>query len=110
MKFTASKDVNRLESLEELRRFTAIALTQLSQIVNNGISFADNFDSAILTVTFSAANTEQAISHGLGRVPAGYICIGSAAATTLYDGSSANTSSLLYLRATVATSARILVF
>lgn len=110
MKFSASTDIDRLEGEEEVKRWVAIALDQVGQILNNGLLFSDNFNAKILTVTFPVANVEVASLHGLGRVPSGYIQVGQTAATIVYDGSSANTASLLYLRASAAGTVRILVY
>lgn len=109
MKFTGSTNIAQVKP-EEVQRFVDIALSQIAQILNGRLTPADNFDCNILTITFSSANTDVSASHTLGREPVGYYCIGSTTATTLYDGSSANTAGLIYLRATVATTARVLVF
>ena len=109
MKFTGTTSIAQVKP-EEVQRFVDIALSQIVQILNGRITPADNFDCNILSISFSAANTEVGTPHTLGREPAGYYCIGSTDATTLYDGSSANTARLIYLRATAATTARVLVF
>lgn len=109
MKINASTAIAQVKP-EEVQRFVDIALSQIVQAINGRLTLLDNFDSQILTVTIPTANVDVAVSHGLGRVPQYYVCLGSLAATTLYDGSSANTASTLYLRATVATTARVWVF
>jgi hypothetical protein len=109
MKFTASTDIDRVKP-EDLPRYTTMALEQLGQILNNGLLPQDNFSANILTVSFPSPGAEVAVSHSLGRVPTGYIAIGCSTATTLSDGSSASTSSVLYLRASVASSVRVMVF
>lgn len=108
MKINASSDVDRVKP-EDLARYTNMILEQIVQAINGKLSFGDNFDAKLLTVTFSAANTDVATIHGLGRVPAYYIVLGSSAATNIYDGSSANTSSLLYLRASATGTVRVMV-
>lgn len=107
MKVTASTRIAQVKP-EEVQRFVDIALEDIVRVVNGGLG-PDNFDGQVLTVTFSTANVSQAFPHTLGRAPSYYICLGSSAATSIYDGSSANTGSLIYLRATVATTARILI-
>jgi len=109
MRLSAAPDVERVKP-EDLARYTSIFLTQVVELLNNNLSFADNFNAKILTITFSSANVEVATIHGLGRVPSGYIVLGSTAATSVYDGASANTSSLLYLRSSAVAQARVLVF
>lgn len=109
MKVTESTDMDKLEP-DQLPRFTQKALENIASILNNGVLFSDNFNAKTLTFTFSAANIETAVIHGLGRVPTGYIQVGSSAALTVYDGASANTSSLLYLRASALGTGRVLVY
>lgn len=109
MRITASPDVERVKT-EELARYTSIFLTQVVEALNNNLSFVDNFNAKTLTVSFTAANTDVAIIHGLGRVPQGYIQVGQNAATSVYDGASANTAQLLYLRASATANVRLVVY
>jgi hypothetical protein len=108
MRVTASSEVDRAKP-EDVAKYTSQVLEQIVQVVNGKLGFADNFDAKILSITFSAANVDVASIHGLGRAPSYYVVLGSTVATTLYDGSSANTTSLLYLRASVAGTVRVLV-
>lgn len=110
MKFTASTDIDRLSNTDDVKRYVSIALDNISQVLNNGIFFADNFNAKLLTITFAAANTEQVVMHGLGRTPLGYFSVGQTAALTIYDGSSENTSSLLYLKASATGTCRLWVY
>jgi len=109
MKFTESTEIDRVEQ-EEANRYTAKAFKNLEAIVNNGVTLYDNFDAKFLTVTFVVADTDVATLHGLGRVPNGYIILGTSAAMSVYDGVSANTTSILYLRSNAAGRCRIMVF
>lgn len=109
MKFTESTNINRVEEEDE-SKYVEKALNNIAAILNNGIVFTDNFDAKILTITFSAANADVASLHGLGRVPSGYVQIGQSTATTVYDGSTANSASLLYLRASATGVCKVMVF
>lgn len=109
MKITASPDVERVKP-EDLARYTSIFLTQVVEAFNNNLSFDENFNAKTLSITFGTANVEVASIHGLGRVPSGYFLIGSNVAMSIYDGASANSASLLYLRASASGVGRILVF
>lgn len=109
MRVTASPDVNKSKP-EDLPLYTALALTEIIQVINGNLSLADNFSGKILSIRFSTADVEVATPHGLGRVPSYYIQMGSTVATNIYDGSSANTAQLLYLRASVAATVRLVVF
>lgn len=53
----------------------------------------------ILTFEFTAAGQQLAVSHGLGRVPVGYIVVGRSAQVTVYDGFDLSTADVLVLRA-----------
>ncbi len=108
-KFTSGVDIDRLQTEDEVKRWVSLAFDQLQSLINGGLSFSDNFNAKILSITISTANVDVASLHGLGRVPSGYIVLGSSAATSVYDGASANTSSILYLRASVAATVKVLV-
>lgn len=108
MKITASPDVDRVKP-EELARYTSIFLSQVVEKFNKNLNFTDDFSGNIINVTFSSANVDVASIHGLGRVPSGYIILGASAAMSVYDGASANTSSLIYLRSSAAGVAKVLV-
>lgn len=111
MRLTASTDIDRSkDNIEDALKFTTLALEQIGQILNNGLFFSDNFNAKILTITFSAANVDVGSLHGLGRVPTGYQQIGQSAAAIVYDGASANSTSLLYLKSSAVAQVRILVF
>lgn len=109
MRITEGSDIDRLKPEEQPRYITRF-LTQVAEAMNNNLSFVDNFNASTVAVPFSTANTDTAVLHGLGRVPVGYIVIGQNAAMSVYDGASANTTSLLYLRSSAVGTARLLVY
>lgn len=53
--------------------------------------------------THGTPDTETSHAHTLGRVPRGLIIIGQDKAASIYNGSTANTSSLIYVRSDIAT-------
>lgn len=85
---------------------------QLLTIINKGIRIEDNLDVADKTVTTDATpGTETAIAHGLKRVPKGFLVYSQDKAASIYDGSTSNDATNLYLRSDVATVAlKILIF
>lgn len=109
MKLSASTDIDRQDP-EDVKRFTNIALEQIKQMLNNGLLISDNFNAKQLNITFSVANVDQAAIHGLGRVPTGYIVIGTTTALNVYDGASTSTSQVLYLRSSATGTARLVVY
>jgi len=62
-----------------------------------------------IEVTFPGA-TELRVTHGLGRIPEGYIVEGRTADIRLYDGTTAASSTVLPLRSTGAGTFRLWVF
>lgn len=95
---------------KDLPRFLTLFGEQVARALNNGLDFETNFNSKSVSITFSSANTDASVAHGLGRVPVGYIIIGLSAALTVYDGVGANTTTNLFLRASATGTARLLVY
>lgn len=108
-KINSSTDIDRVTP-EDLPRYTSIVLGDIVGTINGNLDFATNFNAKTSSVIFSAANTDTAIIHGLGRVPTGYIVYGATAAMSVYDGATPSTSQLLYLRASATGTARILIY
>src|SRR5882757_2772220 len=87
---------------EEVRRFVDLFCTDVARVVNGGLDFKTNFNAQTISVTFSAANSSQAFGHGLGRIPIGYIQVGSTAAMNVFDGTSKNTTGTINLQSSAA--------
>ena len=107
------------EQFDKLRTFDKDLLTALStwalvlkSSLDGGISINDNVDASRVTiVTHVTPGTETGYSHGLGKVPLGYIVTGQEAAGSVYDGATANTNQTLYLKSDVSSKTfKILVF
>jgi hypothetical protein len=81
----------------------------LARVVNGNVELGNTVDGAInvqgkwVTVTFAAPNTDQTITHNLGRLPAGYIPMQKTAACDVYTGTVPATDSQITLKGTVAT-------
>ncbi len=109
MRITASPQVDQVKP-EEAPRFTAMFLEQVVQAFNSNLRFGENVSVSIVTANFTQANTNTQVSHGLGRAPQGYIQVGSNAATMIYDGTSANSDSVLNLRSSAIAVVQVMVF
>lgn len=85
---------------------------ELSELLNTGIRFSDNFDANILTSSDTgAANTEFSLTHTLKRVPTGFIVINNNKAGVVYDSGTAWTVTTIYLKCDVANcNIKVLVF
>lgn len=108
-KVTASTDIQQVKP-DEVARFTDLAFQDIVSTLNGNLDFQTNFNCKILSVTFSAANTQVAISHGLGRIPAGYLQISSSVAASVYNGDSSSSSSVLYLKSSAPATVGLIVF
>lgn len=106
---TASTDIQNVKP-EDVPKFTELALEDVVKAINGGISFSDNIDCKIVPITFGAANTQQAVGHGLGRVPSGYLVVSSNVATSVYNGSSGSSTSQIYLQSSLPATVSLLFF
>ncbi len=95
---------------EELARFVEVWAQEVSRVVNGKLDFQTNFNCKFVSITFSSANTDTSINHGLGRVPAGYIVTSLTAALVPYDGTVPSTDSTLTLRASATGTAGLLIY
>lgn len=97
---------------EDVDRWNLVSqfFDQVKTIINNGLKFSDNFDGKIINVTFSSANTDTSVAHGLGRAPAGYIVTSLSASMVIYNGSTGSSSTNLILRSSAAGSAGLIVY
>jgi hypothetical protein len=112
-KVTASTNFDQVADegveLPQLKKFLAIFADQVVEVLTNKLDFETNFNCKLLSVTFSAANVNVAVNHGLGRVPTGYIVYQRSANLVVFDGS-ANTSTFLNLQASTAGTVSVIVF
>lgn len=88
------------------------AFIDYDTLVNGNITFSDNMDVVFVTYASNAsANTEDTLSHSLGKVPTGYIVYSKNKAGTIYDGSTTWTSSNIYLKCdTSSVTFKLIVF
>lgn len=106
MKIQASPDISNIKD-EEIKRFSTIVLTQIVGAINGNITFSDNMLGQQVSVTFTAANTDTAIDHTLNRTISQYLVLSRSANMVIYDGSSASTSSRIYLKSSATGTATI---
>lgn len=102
-------DVSNLKDLTSLLTFLSRALGDIASTVNGKLDFPSNFACQIVSVQFTAANTDVVVSHDLKRVPAGYIPIKSSVASPILAGRADWTSSKLFLTSASTGSAEILL-
>lgn len=106
-------DLSNLKDLPNVLRFLSPFCKNVSNALQNGLSFQDNIRSSIVPVKFSTtANQNIQILHGLNAQPIGYIPIQTSAACSIYNGNSlVMNATFINLKCSVAgITATILVF
>lgn len=85
---------------------------ELSELLNAGLKFSDNFNAQIITITDTgAANSENTLAHTLKRVPEGFIITYANKAVAGYDSGTSWTTSNIYLKFNAANcNVKVLVF
>ena len=91
-----------------LSRFFA----DIRSLTDQGLGFSDNMDCRIVSYTTNATpDTEDAITHTLGKIPVGYIITYQDKAGSIYDSGTAWTEDTIYLKcSTTSASVRMLIF
>jgi hypothetical protein len=94
------------------QKMSAITLfsKDVSTILNKNVAFADNIKGTLLSVTFTGANTNTQVRHGLAFTPSNYIVVGLSANMVVYDGTETNNGVYANFQATATGTARIFVF
>lgn len=94
-----------------LKAFQDVVIN-LKGLLNNGLSFADNMDACLVSVTsHGTPGTEFSVTHTLNRKPVGYIVTGKEAAGSVYDGATSWSNTLLYLKSDLSSKKfRLLIF
>lgn len=84
----------------------------LAEVLDSGLTFDDNSSINRKSITTSGTpDTEAAVSHNLKRVPVGYFVVGRDKAGVIYNGTTAWTTTNIYLRSNVATvTATVIIF
>lgn len=84
----------------------------LAAIFDRGVNFESNIDAVSVSFTSNLVpDTQDTITHTLGRVPIGFIVTSLDRAATVYASGTAFTSTQIFLRTNVASAAvRLIVF
>lgn len=110
MKLDNTDSFSNLSELPDMIRYVQILSGNLANVINNGLSFTDNFRAQIVGATFISANADTTILHKLNFVPTGYLSVGQNAAMSIYDGTNTFQRDRVILRASAVGAARLLVF
>lgn len=118
---TATTNIDQVKP-EVLQRYVELfcqdvvrVTNDIIKIINGGLDLRANFSETtkIVNVNFTAADSEVAISHGLGKTPRGYwvTSFGTlTGAASVYNGTSGWTPDTIYLKCTQVVSADVMFF
>lgn len=109
-KIRPTTNLSNVKEVPELIRFIQPFLEDVGATINGGLTLNDNMAIVFTEFTFTTANTNYAVRHGLGRVPLGYIPTKQTVAGSLYTGVGSWDSEIIYLKSSVALTATILFF
>jgi len=101
---------SNIENTKDFIRLASQTIDSVVSAINGKIGVTDNLDAAVVSAEFQSANSTTPIAHTLGRTPIGYIVTGLSANMVVFDGSGTNNESTLFLQASAAGTARMLVF
>lgn len=109
-KITAPNNLSNLKTLDDVIRYMSIFTQDLFDSFNGKVEFDVNLYTRTLDFDFTSANTDVTVSHGLSKVPNGYILVKSNAATSIYDGSKSADNKQITLKASVVATTKVVVF
>lgn len=110
MKIKVPQDISNVDKWEDLRKFVSQTLDQVVDAINGRISFNENVDAALVSVTFPAAGQTVAVKHNLNRVANNYIITKSNAVLVAADGDKPNEIGVTYVQSNDAGTLQLLVF
>lgn len=96
------RDVGNIGAFDVFKTVVATIFSDILAAINGKLEFDKNLLTQTVDVTFTAANTEQAISHNLRSLVSDYIVCKKSVACDVYDGASASTTSIVYLKCNTA--------
>ncbi len=109
-KLSTPVNFSTVSSWEELRRFVSNFCGDVFNQVNGKLTFADNLQGVTVDVAFTSPNVSVAVNHRLGYVPSGFLVVKNDSPAIIYNGGAIDTSTVMYLNASVATNATVRIF
>lgn len=110
MLLKTGRTVHNVANLEELKRWTSIALDEVATVVNGNLELISNVRSQVIELNNLPPLEDINVPHSLVKIPTGFIVIGSSAAVSVYNGSIGWTENAISIRVSVTCSIKILVF
>jgi hypothetical protein len=105
---TPQYDLTKIRDPEEFVRFAGDVVSQILTAINGNLEF-NNLKTQIVSATFSTANVNTPISHGLNKTGVNYIVASLSAAASIYRGTG-DTTKTIVLKASAPCSAVLILF
>lgn len=109
-KITTPSDFSQIQDAPTFMRMCSQFINDLVSLINGKIEFDSNLKTQSMSVTFSAANTDLAVSHSLGKSSVKYIVTSKSKSCDVFNGLAANTTNKLYLQCTQAATVTLELF
>jgi len=93
-------NLTTIKDPQEFMRHGSQAIGAAVDTINGGLEFDSNLNTSSVSVTFTAANTDTMVTHGLGKVPVGYLKSKASANCNIFDGTKSATDTVIYLQST----------
>lgn len=102
MKIQQPGDLGRTTDPQAFIRYGSNVIKDTVSTVNGNLEFDVNLRTKTMTVNFTSANSDTAVTHSLGRTIKSYFPVSKNVSCDIYTGTTTGTSNTIYLRSTVA--------
>lgn len=106
---SASGDLGKIKEPADFMRAASEVVKDVVDTINGKLEFS-NMKTQIVSVTFTSADSNTTVSHGLKKTGVQYIPISKSAACDVYNGNVAQTSSTISLKGSAAATVSLLLF
>lgn len=109
-KITAHPDLSNLDDPKEFMKHGSIVVKDAVDQINGGLEFDKNLNTETVTIKFLTANVDVAVPHSRGRTGLKYFPVKKSVDCSIYDGSNAATTKIIYLRSTQPATVSVVLF
>ena len=110
MKLKVPQNLGNIDNLTDLIKYVTVTFDQVVSVINGRISVTDNIEQSLVTATFGVANQEVQVSHGLSRLPVGWLVVTPSVAMSVYAGTTTNTDKNVYVKSSAIGNCQLLIF
>jgi hypothetical protein len=93
-------NLTSIKDPKEFFRHGSQAIGAAVDTINGGLEFDSNLATSSVSVTFTTANSDTQVAHGLGRPPTGFMTSMPTAACNIFLGTRSADANVIYLQST----------